>query len=98
MLCLAWNNFLNPLFTDQGPLITTALVLQGDKQTIEDNDGEELERTLKIFLNIMICVIYFIQGTFHHSATSMKCLEKIIQQRILNASCAHTQHNFLRRF
>ena len=41
--------FIYPLFTDQGPLIATALVLQGDDQTIEEGEGEESERMLKIF-------------------------------------------------
>ena len=86
--------FIYPLFTDQGPLIATALVLQGDDQTIEEGDGEDTERTLKIFLNIMICVMHFIRGTFHHSTKSMKCWERIIQLHIQNASCAHTQHEF----
>ena len=38
-----------PLFTDQGPLIATAKVLQSNKQTIEDDIGEVADRLLKIF-------------------------------------------------
>ena len=90
--------FIYPLFTDQGPLIATASVLQGDDQTIEEGQEEESEIMLKIFLNIMICIMHFIRGTFHHSAKSIKCWEKVIQLHIQNASRAHTQHEFSRRF
>ena len=38
--------------------------------------------------------MHFIRGTFHHSAKSMKCWERNIQQHIQNASRAHTQHEF----
>ena len=83
-----------PLFTDQGPLIATAFVLQGVDQTTEYGDGNETERTLMIYLNIMICVMHFIRGAFHDAAKSMKTSEPIIQRRILAASRAHTQHEF----
>ena len=49
-----------PLFTDQGPLIATARVLQDEHQTIEEGDEDELERTIKIFLNLMISVMHFV--------------------------------------
>ena len=71
-------SFIFPLFTDKGPLIATALVLQGDKQTTEDGAGDEADRLLKIFLNIMICVMHFIRGTLYHSAPSMKVVERTI--------------------
>ena len=60
----------------------------------EDGASDELDRLLKIFLNIMICVMHFIREAFHHSTTSMKFTEGIIQHHILNASYAHTQHEF----
>ena len=85
--------FIYPLFTDQGPLIATAFVLQGGNQIIEEGEGEELERTLKLFLNVMICIMHFIRGTFHHSAKSIKCWEKVIQLHIQNATRSHTQHD-----
>ena len=90
--------FIYLLFTDQGPLIVTARFLQDELQTVEEGAGDDLERTIKIFLNLTICVMYFVQGTFHHSATSMKDYHKTIQLRIQNASCAHTQHEFFKRF
>ena len=52
--------FIYPLFTDQGPLTATALVLQGEDQTIKEGDVDKLERTMKIFLNLKICVMHFV--------------------------------------
>ena len=86
--------FIYPLFTDQGPLIATATVLQDEQQTIEYGDEDESERTMKIFLNLMICVMHFVRGAFHHSDASMKEYHPTIQLRIQNASRAHTQHEF----
>ena len=49
MQCCIWHGmtFIYPLFTDQGPLIATASVLQGDNQTIEEGQEEESEITYK---------------------------------------------------
>ena len=83
--------FIYPLFTDQGSLIDTALVLQDAQQSIEDDDVDESKRSMKIFLNLMICVMHFICGTFHHADVSMKEYRQVIQPRVQNASRAHTQ-------
>ena len=72
-----------PLFTDQEPLIAKAEVLQGDDQTTEYGGGEEADRLLKIFLNIMICAMNFIRGALHHSVPSAKYTSGIIQNEFL---------------
>ena len=61
-------SFSFPLFTDQGPLISTAKVLVSDDQTIETGEGSVESRQLKIILNIMICTIHFTRGAHLHSA------------------------------
>lgn len=84
-------SFRFPLFTDQGPLISTAKVLQSDNQTIEIGEGLEEARTLKIFLNIMIHTIHFTRGAHFHSAQSMTGGANLIQKEIQAASRAHTE-------
>ena len=86
--------FVYPLFTDQGSLIATTLVLQDEAQSIKEGEMDESKRSMKIFLNLMICVMHFIHGAFHHGDESMKQYCSVIQLRIQNASRAHTQQDF----
>ena len=86
--------FVYPLFTDQGSLIATALVLQDEAQSIEEGEMDESKRSMKIFLNLMICVMHFIPGAFHHADMSMKQYRLVISLHIQNASRAHTQQDF----
>ena len=94
MLCPARNVFWFSIIYRSRTSYCYSFCLQGEVQTTEYGDGNETERLLMIYLNIMICVMHFIRGAFHDSAPSMKTAEPIIQRRIFATTCAHTQHEF----